>query len=250
MSTTCNNKVFLAAGLALVLLVIIALMGCHGSAQNLKIQVKSEPIIKAVQGTTLAVLSLEGKDYEFDSSKMVNEEINSAIKDLTSFLVIPEEEVKSTMESSDFAERRPGSMQFAYDLGKTLRATYVLYGSYDMTAEEYSEEGYPPNERYTSDQPYAPNIDYGPSYSMRNWDVDIRYILSLKIKILNVEQGQLSVDREFTATDEQTYKASDLPLDNSELKLIFNGLLVDTADQFRFQLTPHNVDEERYVLFK
>lgn len=250
MSITYNSKIFLTTGLSLVLLAMISLMGCHGGAENLKIQVKSEPIIKVTQGTTLAVLALEGKDYEFDSDKMVSEEIDSAIKDLTSFLVVPEEEVKSTLESSDFAERRPGSMQFAYDLGKALRTTYVLYGSYDLTAEEYSEEGYPPNERYTSDQPYAPNIDYGPSYSMRNWDVHIRYILSLKIKILNVEQGQLAVDREFTATDEQTYLASDLPLDNSELKLIFNGLLVNTADQFRFQLTPHNVDEERYVLFK
>jgi hypothetical protein len=250
MSTTCSKNAFLSVGLSLVLLAAVALLGCHGSAQDLKIQVKSEPIIKVSQGTTLAILPLEGKNYEFDSATMVGEEMDSAMKDLTNFLVIPDEEVKSTLESSDFAERRPGSMQFAYDLGKSLRAAYVLYGTYDMTAEEYSEQGYAPNERYTSEQPYAPNLDYGPSYSMRNWDVHIRYVLSLKVKILDVEKSQLAVDKEFTATDEQTYKASDLPLDNGQLKLIFNSLLVNTADQLRFQLTPHNVDEERYVLFK
>jgi len=249
MSTTYSKiKVaVLLAGLALALL-LITFLGCKGAGETVYIQVESEPIIRVSQGTTVAILPLLGEDYEVDAHQVTNEEVHRSIDQLTSFLIISDEELNSALESEEFADRKPTSMQFAYDLGKELRVNYVIYGSYEIFAEEYSELGYAPNERYTADQPYAPYIDKGPSYSMRDWDVTIRYHMNLSIKVLNVERDQLAMDKTYTAMAEETYKSSQLPMDIYKLKIIYEDLLNSVVDQFRYQLTPHGIDEERYVL--
>jgi len=251
MSTIFNSPKTL---LALLIMFLISLpwayWGCRGSAESIYIQVESEPIIKVSPGTTVAILQLTGDDYEVNANQVANSQIYKSLDDLTNFLIISEEELTTTLESEEFADKTPGSIQFAYDIGEELRVGYVIYGSYELRAEEYSELGYAPNERYTADQPYAPNIDYGPRYSMQNWDVTIRYYLDLNIKALNVEKGQLSVDKTFTSMTQETYKSSQLPLDMDKLRTIYDGLLTDVVDQFRYQLTPHDVDEERYVFIK
>jgi hypothetical protein len=228
-------------------IIILSLTFYHGSIK-IEIPITQEPIIKAEKGKTIAIIPFSGDEYDIDAINNAVNEISEAIQYNTELVVIDKEEVEKEMKSEELKSITPGTDQYALAIGKSLRCDFVIYGNIEFFFERYSEQGYPPNERYTADQPYAPELIYGPRYSMINYDIELRYTLRINMTGFDVTGEKPIFSEKFEKSIDEIYKQSELPIDLHKLYQIYSTLLYDIGDKFTEKLSPHNISGERFFL--
>ncbi|MGQ9705498.1 MAG: hypothetical protein ACUVWP_00650 [bacterium] len=231
----------------IIFIIIFFFICCHNS-RIIEIPITQEPIIKIEEGKTVAIIPFSGDDYDIDAINKAVSEIEEAIEYNTDLIVIDKDEVEKEMTSVELKLITPGTERYIATLGKLLRCDYVLYGNLDFFFERYSEQGYAPNERYTADKPYAPELIFGPRYSMENYDIELRYTLRLTIMGFNVNKSKIIFNEKFEKVRNEIYKPYQLPIDLHKLYQIYSSLLFDISDQFSEKLSPHNIRGKRYFL--
>lgn len=237
-------KLRLIISIALALLLVT--LSCQGTTK-IVIPISEEPIIKAEEGKTIAIIPFTGDDYDIDALKKAYTEISKALEVKTDLVVIDRDEVEKELKSESMKELKPGTKQYGYVLGKLLRCDYVIYGELTFFSERYSEQGYAPNERYTADQPYAPELLFGPRYSMSDYDIEVKYTLRIKLTCINIKEAKEVFHEEFENSINQLYSPQELPIDLHKLYQIYSSLLYNIGDEFREKLTPHNITGKRYA---
>lgn len=231
----------------IIFVIILSVICCQGS-RKIDIPITQEPIIKTEEGKTIAIIPFSGDDYDIDAINNAVSEISEAIEYNTDLVVIDKDEVEKEMKSEELKSINPGTDQYAMAIGKSLRCDFVIYGNLEFFFERYSEQGYAPNERYTADQPYAPELIYGPRYSMTNYDIELRYTLRLNMMGLDIKKEKPIFVEKFEKSRDEIYKAGELPIDLHKLYQIYSSLLYDIGDEFTEKLSPHNIKGERFFL--
>lgn len=235
--------------LVVVVILIAILISCNSSTV-IEIPVQTEPVIKSETGAPLAIIPPFGEDYNVGAKSRISENVIDIIEENTTFLVLDGEEVESAMESPDIDALSSPTKSFARDVGEQINCKYVMFGDYEFDVTEYHNLEYTPNVRYEADEEYAPYIEEGPRFSTYDLDIEMRYTLTINLKVLNLETNKIVMEESFSDYSEYLINRSELPLGGQQLNNIFSELLYNVIESIREQLHTHDVEEERYVLTK
>jgi hypothetical protein len=233
----------------LLLVLVLLSFSCKNSSV-INIPVKTKPIIKGETGATLTIIPLFGKDYYVDAVSRASRDVIDIIEENTNFLVIDSDEVRETINEMDSDTLKAFSKSYAREVGEKMKSRYVLYGELKFDISQYDSLEYAPNIRYGADQEYAPYIDEGPRFSTYDIDIEMKYSLSIDLKLLNMTTDKLIMEEKFTDYSKYIVKKSDLPLQGDLLNDIFTNLLYNVIEDFRNKLYVHDIEEERYVFTK
>ncbi len=223
---------------------VITRFAATAGGVTVEIPVETPPDIDPSVYKRIAVVPFATNWDVVAAGELAAKAVRERVEDKDIFMVDDAETVQSAIDGLDFD---PSVRTSCIEVARVLGVDAVLTGKVEFYTEKYSPEGYQRNELYTAEHGTAPFIDFGPHFTTKYLDVDMRYKLELTVKVIDVHTGRLVRRREIEKTTTETYDAGELPLDLATQRNIFESLLRKAAGEYSTAIDSHDVSKKRYM---